>query len=503
MKKIGMFALAVALGGLMMFGGIKYFGFGIDQQVISVAENTPVHFTNYAKEDVSEGVPVDFTVAAEKTIPAVVHIRSTMTMSSNRGGEDPFDFRSLPEPFRDFFGNPYQDQERRGDAPQRQGSGSGVIISEDGYIVTNNHVVDEADVVEVTLNDRRSYEATVIGVDPSTDIALLKISEEDLPVMQFANSDNIKVGEWAIAVGNPFSLSSTVTAGIVSATGRNINIMRRRDRTPIESFIQTDAAVNPGNSGGALVNLQGNLIGINTAIASPTGAYSGYAFAVPSNIVNKVVADLKDFGVVQRGFIGAMIRDVNSDMAKEKGLSSSMGVYVDSLTANSAAKEAGIREGDIIIAVDEQPTESSPLLLERIGRHRPGDQVPITVMRDGKEKTVVVTLKNKEGNTDRVTRAMNSGLVSMLGAKFETLDRSEADKYGVESGVKVAELGRGKLRNATDIEEGFVIISVNRQRVRSAEQLLKILENQEGGVMIEGVYPGSSQRHYYAFGMEN
>ncbi|NND32743.1 MAG: Do family serine endopeptidase [Saprospiraceae bacterium] len=501
MRKIGMFALAIALGGLMMFGGIKYFGFGIDQKVISVTDSTPVHFTNYAKEDVMATAPVDFTVAAEKTIPAVVHIRSTMSMGTARGGEDQFDFRSLPEPFRDFFGNPYSDRDRGGNAPQRQGTGSGVIISSDGYIVTNNHVVDQADMVEVTLNDRRSYEATVIGVDPSTDIALIKINEDDLPIMQFANSDNIRVGEWAVAVGNPFSLSSTVTAGIVSATGRNINIMRQRDRTPIESFIQTDAAVNPGNSGGALVNLQGNLIGINTAIASPTGAYSGYAFAVPSNIVNKVVADLKDFGVVQRGFIGALIRDVNSDMAKEKGLASTMGVYVDSLTANSAAREAGIREGDIIIAVDNQTTESSPLLLERIGRHRPGDEVPITVVRDGKEKTLVVTLKNKEGNTERVTKAMNRGLVSMLGAQFETLSDSEANSYGVESGVKVAELGRGKLRDDTNIKEGFIIISVNRQRVKTAEQLLKILENQEGGVMIEGIYPGSSQKHYYAFGL--
>jgi S1-C subfamily serine protease len=319
--------------------------------------------------------------------------------------------------------------------------------------------------------------------------------------MQFANSDIVKVGEWAVAVGNPFSLSSTVTAGIVSAMGRNINIMRQRDRTPIESFIQTDAAVNPGNSGGALVNLQGNLIGINTAIASPTGSYSGYAFAVPSNIVNKVVADLKDFGVVQRGFIGAMIRDVNSEMAKEKGLTSSMGVYVDSLTANSAAKEAGIKAGDIIVAVDDQTTESSPLLLERIGRHRPGDEVPITVIRDGKEKKVVVTLKNREGNTDRVTKDMNKGLVSMLGAQFESLSDAEAEKYGVESGVKITELGKGKLKDDTEIKEGFVITSVNKQRVKSAEQLVKILENQEGGVMIEGVYPGSTQKYYYAFGM--
>jgi S1-C subfamily serine protease len=274
-----------------------------------------------------------------------------------------------------------------------------------------------------------------------------------------------------------------------------------QDRAPIESFIQTDAAVNPGNSGGALVDLQGNLIGINTAIASPTGSYSGYAFAVPSNMVNKVIADLKEFGVVQRGFIGALIRDVSNDLAKEKGLSSTMGVYVDSLTANSAALEAGIKSGDIIVKVDNQAVNSSPQLLEKIGRHRPGDEVPITVLRKGSEKDVVVTLKNREGNTDPVTRKAVSDLTSVLGAEFQTLTDKEADQYEVNGGVKVASLGRGKLAQETDIKEGFIITKVNRQHVTSAEQLQKILENEQGGVMIEGVYPGSKKTYYYAFGM--
>jgi Do/DeqQ family serine protease len=406
----------------------------------------------------------------------------------------------MPDPFKVFFGMP-DDEDHRGvrERPMRQGSGSGVIITQDGYIVTNNHVVADAEEVLVTLNDRRSYSATVIGVDPSTDVALIKIDEKDLPIIQFANSDAVKVGQWAIAVGNPFSLSSTVTAGIVSATARNINIMQ--DRAPIESFIQTDAAVNPGNSGGALVDLQGNLIGINTAIASPTGSYSGYAFAVPSNMVNKVIADLKEFGVVQRGFIGALIRDVSNDLAKEKGLSSTMGVYVDSLTANSAALEAGIKSGDIIVKVDNQAVNSSPQLLEKIGRHRPGDEVPITVLRKGSEKDVVVTLKNREGNTDPVTRKAVSDLTSVLGAEFQTLTDKEADQYEVNGGVKVASLGRGKLAQETDIKEGFIITKVNRQHVTSAEQLQKILENEQGGVMIEGVYPGSKKTYYYAFGM--
>ncbi len=502
MRKILLFAFAVALGGLMMFGGIKFFGFGISQQVITSTESTPVHFTKYAQEDPAITAPVDFTLAAEKTIPAVVHIRSSVRMAGDDLTGTPFGFRNLPDPFREFFGIPEdsgRNDRRQQQRPMRQGSGSGVIISSDGYIVTNNHVIDNAEKIEVTLNDRRSYSATLIGVDPSTDIALIKIEEKDLPIIQFANSDAVKVGQWAVAVGNPFSLSSTVTAGIISATARNINIMQ--DRTPIESFIQTDAAVNPGNSGGALVNLQGNLIGINTAIASPTGAYSGYAFAVPSNMVNKVVADLKEFGVVQRGFIGALIRDVNNDLAKEKGLRSTMGVYVDSLTANSAAEEAGIKPGDIIVAVDHQEVNSSPQLLEKIGRHRPGDEVPIRVMRNGQEKEVVVTLKNREGTTQPVTRKMVSDLASILGARFQTLSLEEASEHGIDGGVKVEDLGNGKLARETDIKEGFIITRVNRQDVSSVEQLQKILENEEGGVLIEGVYPGSSKTYYYAFGM--
>ncbi|MCB0688296.1 MAG: Do family serine endopeptidase [Saprospiraceae bacterium] len=503
MRKILLFAFAVALGGLMMFGGIKYFGFGINQKVVTSAENTPVHFTNYAKADPTVAAPVDFTVAAEKTIPAVVHIRSTMRMGGDSyAQQQPFDLRGLPDPFRDFFGMPDQEEQQdRGErqAPMRQGTGSGVIISSDGYIATNNHVVDNADEVVVTLNDRRSYTAKVIGVDPSTDVALIKIDEKDLPIIEFANSDDVKVGQWAVAVGNPFSLSSTVTAGIVSATSRNINIMQ--DRAPIESFIQTDAAVNPGNSGGALVDLQGNLIGINTAIASPTGSYSGYAFAVPSNMVNKVVADLKEFGVVQRGFIGALIRDVNNDLAEEKGLSSTRGIYVDSLTNNSAAGEAGIKVGDIIVAVDHHKVNASPELLERIGRHRPGDQVAISVLRGSQEKDVMVTLKNREGNTDPVTKKAVSDVATVLGAQFETLSKDEAGKMDVDSGVKVASMGRGKLARETDMKPGFVITKVNRQNVKSVEQLQKILENEEGGVMIEGKYPGNDKVYYYAFGL--
>lgn len=500
MKKIVSLALAIAFGGFLMFAGIKYFGFGIEQTTIHTNDqSTPVQFTGYAEDSSTEGAPVDFRKAARNTLPAVVHIRSSVRYQGGEADRE-LDLRMIPDPFRDFFSVPRENQ-RRGQAPMRQGSGSGVIISDDGYIVTNNHVIDNASELEVTLNDKRTYTATVIGVDPSTDIALIKIDEEDLEFIGFANSDDVEVGEWAVAVGNPFNLSSTVTAGIVSAKGRSINIMR--GRTPIESFIQTDAAVNPGNSGGALVNLDGHLIGINTAIASPTGSYSGYSFAVPSNIVNKVVADLKEYGVVQRGFIGALIRNVDNDLAEEAGLSTAEGVYVDSLTANSAAADAGIKSGDVIVAVDGYPVKSSPQLLEYIGRHRPGDEVPITVMRNGNERSILVTLRNREGTTDIIRKedVVSAELVSSLGATFKDLSADDISGLDIDGGVQVVELGRGKLSQETNMEKGFIITKINRTPVKSVKDLEKILSQEQGGVMLEGVYPDSAQKYYYAFGL--
>jgi Do/DeqQ family serine protease len=409
----------------------------------------------------------------------------------------------LPEQFRQFFGEPFGNDPNEGPMPDQQmmGSGSGVLISADGYIVTNNHVVADADALTVTLNDHRSYEATVIGADPSTDIALIKIEEKGLPSVQFANSDNLKVGEWVVAVGNPFNLESTVTAGIVSAKGRNINI--NQDKTPIESFIQTDAAINPGNSGGALVNLNGDLVGVNTAIASPTGAYAGYGFAVPSNIVMKIVADLKEFGVVQRGFIGAIIRNMDGKFAKEKGLSNTNGVYVDSLAAHSAAAEAGVKVGDVITGVDGVETFSSPKLLEMIGRHRPGDQVTLTILRNGQEKNLPVILKNREGTTDPVKRTAPSALLQQLGVTLEPLKKEEAKEMGLESGVKITELSAGLLANQTEIQEGFVITKINGRSVSKVDEVTRLLQDQKGGIMIEGKYPGRDKTFYYAFGLEN
>ncbi|GAB5532340.1 MAG: hypothetical protein Roseis3KO_41170 [Roseivirga sp.] len=338
----------------------------------------------------------------------------------------------------------------------------------------------------------------VIGTDPSTDLALIQIREKELHSLPLINSDDVKVGEWVLAVGNPFNLNSTVTAGIVSAKSRNINILQ--DRYAIESFIQTDAAINPGNSGGALVNLQGGLVGINTAIASPTGAYSGYGFAVPSNIVNKVVEDLLKYGVVQRGYLGVTIRGVDGNLAKEMDLDVNKGVYVDSVSENSAALQAGIEPGDVILAVDGTEVSSAPQLQEAIARHRPGDEIRLTLARGSKEMKVKVQLKNREGDFKLVEKERRE-VFSLLGADFEDLDKKTARKLEIPGGVQVTKLYAGKLSRHTDIREGFIITKVDKQVIKDKEDLQRALENAKGGVMIEGVYEDLPGTQFYAFGM--
>jgi Do/DeqQ family serine protease len=327
----------------------------------------------------------DFAEVSALTTPTVVHIKVKAGVSESRGGR-----RARPSNPFDFFGEEF-------DIPRgpSEGSGSGVIISDKGYIVTNNHVVADADEIEVVLNDKRSFKADVVGKDPNTDLALIKIQADGLSPVKIGNSDGVRVGEWVLAVGNPFNLNSTVTAGIVSAKGRNINLLG--GNTAIESFIQTDAAVNPGNSGGALINSKGELIGINTAIASQTGSFAGYSFAVPVNIMNKVVKDFMEFGEVQRGFIGVQIREVDAELAKEKGLKEPKGVYVDALTPNGAADKAGIEKGDVIKSVDGKEINSVSSLQEYVGSHRPGDEVKVMLQRDGKDKEIGVILRNKDG----------------------------------------------------------------------------------------------------------
>ncbi len=504
MKKILIFSglLSLAVTGTTL--GI--YSLFQNQRAIKIEHisSTPAAKAVYTLNDKGEVIPLDFTQTASKVMDAVVHIKSTQVhASAQRNAPNPFG--QLPEGdlFKDFFGErfyfgPGESPQQRRNPRLQVGTGSGVIISPDGYIVTNNHVIADADDLEVTLHDNRSYKASVVGTDPSTDLALIQIKEKNLPVLPLVNSDEVKVGEWVMAVGNPFNLTSTVTAGIVSAKGRNINILK--EQFAVESFIQTDAAINPGNSGGALVNLEGALIGINTAIASPTGAYSGYGFAVPSNIVNKVVEDLLRFGTVQRGVLGVIIRTVDGNLKKEKNLETAAGAYVDSLMEKSAAGAAGIKPGDVIVAVNEQKVQSSPELQEAIARHRPGDVVNIKVNRKGQEKEFKVTLNNRKGGTALV-RQENLNVLDALGADFETLDSKVAKKLEIPGGVKVKNLSVGKLRKSTDMREGFIITKVDGQSVSSVDDLTRILSKKKGGVMLEGVYEDLPGEYYYAFGL--
>jgi serine protease Do len=485
-KKFAAFFLAALLGGVVTFG--LYRAFESDHRPL-VSTTAPPSLPVGLTEEGS--TTPNFIQAANHALPAVVHIRSSMVVERRQAPMD------IPAPFRDFFGIP-----RGQEGPQnqlQQGSGSGVIISDNGYIVTNYHVVQEATEILVTLHDNRQFEAEVIGSDPSTDLALIRVDEKDLQFLQFSNSDDVQVGEWVLAVGNPFNLASTVTAGIISAKGRNINILRDR-QAPIESFIQTDAAVNPGNSGGALVNTRGELIGINTAIATPTGTYAGYSFAVPSNIVQKVINDLEEYGVVQRAYLGVFIRDLNQELAKEVDVDLTEGVLVDSLISESAAEASGIEKGDVIVQVDEAAVKRTADLLEQIGRHRPGEKVAVKVVRDGRETTIDVVLKNRAGNTE-VVASNKEQVLNLLGAQFEELTGEEADKLSLPGGLKVVDLGRGKLSTQTDIRKGFVITGVDKRPVRTLKDLEEALADQEGGVLIEGVYPGVPGKRYYAFGM--
>jgi len=440
-------------------------------------------------------IPTDFTYPAEQTLPKVVHIKVSQKMKNQ--AFNPFGSQQLPDGFEQFF-QPFRSPRGGQQEFKQEGSGSGVIISPDGYIVTNNHVAGDADEIEVSLYDKRSFKAKLIGKDPSTDLALIKIEAKDLPYIQFANSDDLKIGQWVVAVGNPFDLESTVTAGIVSAKGRSINI--NSDKAPIEAFIQTDAAVNPGNSGGALVNLNGELVGINSAIASPTGSYAGYSFAVPANLVDKVVADLRKFGVSQRAFLGAKIRTVDGDFAKEKDIAVTQGVWVDEVNDNSAAQDAGLEQGDVITAINGVGVKESSALIEQIGRHRPGDKVRITYLRNGKERSTEATLKNASGTTSEVTET-TSVSVAALGADFKALSNDDLDKLKLSHGVQVEKLRDGKLKKA-GVREGFVITRLNNQPVSSTDDIARILDENDGnGVLIEGKYKGDDRMTYLGLGI--
>lgn len=494
----GLIALIVSV---LSFTAFSYFNKNANTIQIQHIDSAPSKGAVYTIDENGEVVPLDFTATAENVIDGVVHIKSTQISSNS------FRNQTAPNPFRDFFGDEFEqffgpqfkfESPNGRQSPVRVGTGSGVVISDEGYIVTNNHVIADADDIEVTLHDNRTFKATVIGTDPSTDLALLRIKADDLVVLPFVNSDEVKVGEWVMAVGNPFSLTSTVTAGIVSAKGRNINILK--EQYAVENFIQTDAAINPGNSGGALVNLNGGLIGINTAIASPTGSYSGYGFAVPANIVSKVVEDLIQYGMVQRGVLGIMIRTVDGNFAKEKNLDLTQGIYVDSLMANSAAGKAGVKSGDIITKVNGKIVNTSPELQGVIARYRPGEKVTLTVNRKGKIKTFDVILNNRNGNTKLAAKDTRD-IIKILGAELEDVDKKLAKKLGIDGGIKVKKLYAGKLRKSTQMREGFIITKVDGQKVSSVDEMVEILDNKKGGVMLEGVYEDLPGEYYYAFGL--
>lgn len=448
--------------------------------------------------------PVDLTYAAEKSLPSVVHILSTKNskVQTVEVESDPFsDF--FGDPFG-FFGNPQGNggkQKRSVRTPKQQGSGSGVIISADGYIVTNNHVVADADELTVTLNDNKEYSARIIGTDKTTDLALIKIDGKNLPAITIANSENIKVGEWVLAVGNPFNLTNTVTAGIVSAKGRSLY------KNGVESFIQTDAAINPGNSGGALVNTRGELIGINAMLYSQTGSFSGYGFAIPTSIMNKVVDDLKTYGTVQRAVVGIQGSDVKNyvDGQKEQGkdidLGTMEGIYVANVTEESAAEEAGLKEGDVIIAIDGKEMNKMADMQEYLAKKRPGDKVTVTYLRDKKKNTKSITLKNEQGNTQVVKKAD----LDVLGGNFRSVTDAQKQQLNIGYGLEVLKVNSGKLKNA-GITKGFIIQRVNDNAVKTIEDLQNIVKDastsKDPVLYIQGVYP-TGKKAYFAVPLED
>ncbi|GAB3827509.1 trypsin-like peptidase domain-containing protein [Pontibacter rugosus] len=482
-------ALSAVVGGGVAVGSYKLLEDGNVMHVQDEQQYPTVRYTSDMRSSnvaVPEGL--NFVNAAQVSTPAVVHVMTEYSVrSSDRysGQMDPF--------LREFFGDGFGQQVPRG--PQ-MGSGSGVIVASNGYIVTNNHVIDKADKIEVVLDDKRNYTARV-GTDPTTDIALLKIEAEKLPTIRYGNSDELRVGEWVLAVGNPMNLTSTVTAGIVSAKGRNINILRtsaNKDMS-IESFIQTDAAVNPGNSGGALVNLNGDLVGINTAIASQTGSFAGYSFAVPSSIVSKVVDDLLKYGEVQRALLGASIQEIDATFAKEKGLKTLNGVYIAQVQEKSGAEEAGLKTGDVITAINEVRVGKSSQLLEQIARYRPGDKVKVSYIRDGKDKSANVTLRNLNNSTELVKRS-NAKAITFEGANFEPVSKQEMSKLGIDGGAKISGISSSKFRE-TGMKDGFIITRIDKYEVNQPSDVEKYLKNFDGGVVyIEGMYPDGLKAYY-------
>ena len=437
----------------------------------------------------------DFTYAAESAVDAVVYVAVTIkTTVQQQQYFDPFEF---------FFGYPGGGMQRQPQEREQRGSGSGVIIRPDGYIVTNNHVVNGATEVQVMLNNNKTYEAKVIGTDEATDVALIKIDAEGLPTIPFADSDNLRLGEWVLAIGSPYNLRSTITAGIVSAKGRSMGGATeqmqpgQQPKMKIESFIQTDAVVNPGNSGGALVNKAGELVGINTMIYSQTGSYAGYSFAVPSNIVRKIVEDLIDFGSVKRARLGVTYRQVTEDDQKDLKLSSLEGVYIEEVSAGSTADKAGVKKGDILLSIDGAKVSNMAFVQEKVNGYRPGDKAVLSIIRDGRERQIEVVF---QGTVEETGTVDEDGSVAFYGSKLRKAPRETLERLGLKNGVEIVSVGDGKLLDA-GASEGFVILYVNDQAVSKPEDVIEIAKKSRRAVYIEGV-TSYGKASYFGFGKE-
>ena len=475
MKKGILIVLVSALvGGLTAYGVVRASDSGMQQVVVS-PDGAAYRTVNLAQTDYP-----DFTYAAESAVDAVVYVKVTAVDVR----------RSAPSSIFDFFFGYEGTPEKR----ERVGSGSGVIIRPDGYIVTNNHVVEGASKIEVTLNNNKTFEATLVGTDPATDVALIKIDAQGLPVIPFGNSDELRLGEWVLAIGSPYDLRSTITAGIVSAKGRS---MPNYDgEFKIESFIQTDAAVNPGNSGGALVDKAGNLVGVNTAIISQTGSYTGYSFAIPSNIVKKITSDLIEYGSVRRALLGVTMTPVNDKIAKELKLSSAEGVYITEVLKGSAADEAGIKVGDVLVAIDSAKVVNGAAVQEAVNNFHPGDKAEMTLIRDGKEKTVEVTFKGTAAENGSVDE---DGGVAFYGARIKEAPEEDLERLGIRHGVEIVSVGPGKIMDA-GVSDGFIILYVNDQPVSKPQDVLDIVKKQKRSVFIEGV-TSYGKPSYFGFGI--
>lgn len=492
MKRIALIFLAAFIGGAAAIGGYKMFE--TDHSGLSLAEQQSVHFASNPLKVSSAGA-VDFVQAAAGVSPAVVHIKTTFTSSESSRGNSPMDM------MEEFFGGGGGGRMRR---TPRAASGSGVILTPDGYIVTNNHVVDNAEKIQVILADRRKVDAKVIGRDPNTDLALIKVEATNLPVVKMGNSDNVQVGEWVLAVGFPLDLQTTVTAGIVSAKSRSIGILGReqqptaeeyeeyqrtgkapsRTNNSIESFIQTDAAINPGNSGGALVNASGELIGINAAIASQTGTNEGYGFAIPVNLAKKILEDFKKYGSVKRGYVGVTFQELNADVAENLKIADITGLYVSDVLPEGGAAAAGIRKGDIIKKVDGMEVFASPDLQEKIGRMSPGEKVQITLSRDGKQQNVNVTLKGDDSVKPKTLFASKATgtTIDKLGASFAPASPALKAKYGIKSGVVVTGVEPGRQFDDFNVPKGFVVTSVNGKPVNTVKDMEAALPTSSNGL---------------------